>query len=103
MTARVRLADLPLAVRKQVERQLDTKPRRSRGSAGTVRGGSWVCSKCGATLTAWAPRRRRVARSRVNRPISPTQASDGARAEKHAGAHGGARLDCVLDEGRTTR
>ena len=53
MSARVRLEDLPPAVRARVLAQVVDKPRRGRGSAGAKRGGSWRCSACGALFSAW--------------------------------------------------
>ncbi len=73
MTARVRLDQLPPKVRAQVLAQLDTRPRRSRGSAGTVRGGKWRCHTCGTVSTTWTG------------------------AQRHADTEGHRRIDCVLD------
>jgi hypothetical protein len=54
VTGRVRLEDLPPAVRARVAAQVVEKSKRSRGSTGTKRGGTWRCSACGVLFSVWA-------------------------------------------------
>jgi hypothetical protein len=82
MTGRVRLDDLPAAVRARVvaqahpvdERATIARKERATSAAGGLR---WRCHRCGATFSAWAP------------------------AERHAnGEHGGGRVELLLDDVR---
>jgi hypothetical protein len=75
MTARVRLEDLPPAVRVQVAVPLGQRPKRGRGSRGATRGGAWRCGRCGERFTIYT------------------------KAERHVDElHRAGRLDCELEE-----